>query len=61
MTNHKCIRIEFEYDDGELWRTEGEDAETIRQQIDDQAVMRTIHGRPYKGPFLKLVCEEPKP
>lgn len=54
-TEKKCVRIELEYDNGEIWRATGEDAQKIRENLDSQTVMMWIHGMPYSGPTLKLV------
>lgn len=51
----KCVRIEFEYDNGEIYRAVGEDAETIRKHIDSAETMNYIHGFKYTGPVCKLV------
>ena len=51
----KCIRIEFEYENGEVYRAEGDVAEEVRKQLDSQAVFMWTHGMEYNGPGLRLV------
>ena len=51
----KCIRIEMEYDNGDLYRAEGEDAEEIRKAIVAAQILEAVHGREWRGPQLKKV------
>ncbi len=48
-----CIRIEYEYADGAIYRAVGDDAEAIRQQIDAAFVTQYLHGEEYSGPQLR--------
>lgn len=50
-----AIKIEIEYDNGEVWRATGEDAVAILQSWQSAQVMEYIHGRPYSGPVMKKV------
>ena len=55
--NKKAVRIEAEFDDGELIRATGENAATLWDSIQGAFAMEHIHGRPYQGPQLETVCE----
>ena len=51
----KVVRIETEFDDGEIIRATGDKAETIWQAIQGRFLMEHIHGRPYQGPQMETV------
>ena len=55
MSEPRCIRIEMEYDNGDVYRATGEDAVTIRKWMESDELMQHIHGEPYTGPQMKLV------
>lgn len=57
MSSKKVIRIEMEYEDGEISRAVGEDASEIWKQIEGMIVMESIHGRPYTGPKMVPVAK----
>lgn len=52
MNDKKAIRIEIEYDNGEVWRAEGKDAEQILNHWQGGEVMAHIHGARYSGPVM---------
>lgn len=60
MKDKAAIRIEIEYDNGEIWRTEGEDAQRILQHWQGGEVMAHIHGARYTGPTLVKIRDAAK-
>lgn len=55
----KCVRIEYEYEDGRVYRATGDDAEAICKHYRSCEVMDAIHGGHYSGPQLQLVTSQP--
>jgi hypothetical protein len=55
-TGRSVVRIELEFDDGEIRRAEGEDAELIWGAHSD-ALTLTLQrlGRHYEGPVMQIV------
>lgn len=56
-TEKKVVRIELEYEDGELLRATGEDANIIWKAIQGGFVMQHIHGGSYTGPQMSKVSK----
>jgi len=44
MSDKKLVRVELEYDNGEIHRLTGEDAEKWLEAANGQAVMSALHG-----------------
>ena len=57
MSEKQAIRIEIEYDNGEIWRAEGADAEKILAHWQGGEVMAHIHGAVYAGPSMVKVVD----
>jgi hypothetical protein len=55
VSGRKVIRMELEWDDGEIQQAVGDDADAIWKDITDGYTFRYIHGMPYKGPMLKTI------
>ena len=57
-SGRSVIRIELEFDDGEIRRAEGEDAEVIWNAYSDALTMTLARlGRHYEGPVMQVVRE----
>lgn len=58
MDERKVVRIEIEFEDGDIERATGEDATQIWKAIEQGFVFKHLHGLPYTGPKMQPV---PKP
>lgn len=55
MEEKKVTRIEIEYEDGEIIRATGNEADEISKAWNAAMFMEHVHGRPYNGPVMKSV------
>ena len=55
MSEPKVVRVEIEYDNGQILRSEGEDADRIWSNVNGAFVFQAVHGMPYSGPQMKEV------
>jgi len=54
----KIIRVELEYDNGEIHRLTGEEAEKWLEAANGQAVMGHIHGMPFPALDWEIIRDE---
>lgn len=60
VSDKKIVRIEIEYDNGDVERATGDDAAEIWRSIESAFVMQHIHGMTYGGPKLIPVARSGK-
>lgn len=61
MSERKVVRIEIEYEDGEIRGASGEVATQIWKWISGLEIMNYIHGAEYRGPKMEqLRAPQPK-
>ena len=56
----KAVRIEIEYEDGEIRQAINDDAAAILAHWNECEIMEHVHGRPYNGPTMQVIrpkCE----
>lgn len=58
MNERKIVRVEIEYEDGEMERAVGNDAAEIWKAVSGAFAFKQIHGMPYSGPKMKVVSKE---
>jgi hypothetical protein len=51
MSKKKIVRVEMEYEGGEVQYLEGKDAEDWLEKVDGQIMIASVHGFGFPAPF----------